>query len=484
MTLADLLATLEQRGALAPSRLKDCKTSLRYLASALGHATPEQCPVGAACRDPATWGSALETHFTTLEAQGRTISAITRRNTRNNIRVVFRQAETHGVLHAPLSPSLLTPAHRRRFSRQLRETSPYYTTYHPEHGPRHFGLPQAQWPPDITTGWRDYQARCGMRLRVTTLQGYARCLATYFGYLANICGRSPVWEDLFDTAQLTGFVRWHEVRLQHPSTAMARRLLTIITAMARVLQHPARQALADLVKDLPATAPLHTKRTHWVSLATLEAVAEACLAAGRVPYVVSRGARAPGAHRSSRFQQGLILKLLVRVPLRQRNVREMRLDKHLYKDPQTGHWHLEFSGGDLKIGKRQGQVNKYEVDLTDYCPDLIPALHEFLQVHRPRLPEAATSPFLFLTHSGKPFTEHDLRLGLSETVAMRTGQRFYPHLIRTIWATEYIDKTRDFTGAAYMLGDNVATVLRAYQHILGKDQHAKAKAFLSTALQG
>ena len=67
-------------------------------------------------------------------------------------------------------------------------------------------------------------------------------------------------------------------------------------------------------------------------------------------------------------------------------------------------------------------------------------------------------------------------------VALRTGQQFYPHLIRTIWATEYIEKKRDFTGAAYMLGDNVATVLRAYQDILGKDQHAKAKDFLAEAL--
>ena len=55
MTLADLLTTLETRGALPASRAKDMKTSLRYLAAALGHATPEQCPVDDACRDPATW---------------------------------------------------------------------------------------------------------------------------------------------------------------------------------------------------------------------------------------------------------------------------------------------------------------------------------------------------------------------------------------------------------------------------------------------
>src|SRR5262247_1943773 len=107
MTLADLLTTLETQAALPASRVKDMKTSLRYLAHALGHATLAQCPVDAACRDPATWTPLLETHFQALETQGRTISAETRRNTRNNLRVVFRQAEEHRLLPAPLPARLL-----------------------------------------------------------------------------------------------------------------------------------------------------------------------------------------------------------------------------------------------------------------------------------------------------------------------------------------------------------------------------------------
>ena len=120
-----------------------------------------------------------------------------------------------------------------------------------------------------------------------------------------------------------------------------------------------------------------------------------------------------------------MLKLLVRIPLRQRNVREMQLGDHLYQD-QHGHWQLSFRGDDLKIGNRGAQVNTYHVDLTDYCPDFLPVLEEFLQVHRPKLPNATTSPFVFLTWRGTPFSEATLRLELSSIVAMRTGQRFYP----------------------------------------------------------
>jgi site-specific recombinase XerC len=257
----------------------------------------------------------------------------------------------------------------------------------------------------------------------------------------------------------------------------------MIATMAKVLDDPAAPTLADFRRTLKVPTPVHNKRNHWVSLATLEAVAEACLAEGRAPLVPARKvSRFPGAQRAGRFQRGLILKLLIRVPLRQRNIREMQLGKHLAKDSQTGHWHLEFRGDELKVGNRGAAVNKYEVNLTTYCPEWLPLLEEFLQVHRPKLPNAATSRFLFLGQHGIPYSTKTLHMDLSEVVAMRTGQRFYPHLIRTIWATEYLDKTQDFATAATMLGDTLGTVMKTYYDIVNKDQHAKAKAFLGTAL--
>ena len=464
--------------------MKDLKTSLRYLAAALGQPSLEQCPVDAACRDPDHWGAALETHFATLTAKGRTISQGTRRNTRNNLRVLFRQAEAHGLLEAPLPPRLLKKTRRVGWSRQRDDSAPYQTTYRVQTGPRRFGVPQPQWPPDIQEGFRAWRAQCGLRLRAVTFRGYVRALSLYLGYLTNICGRTPTWDDLFDVEQLTAFVLWHAARLERPISAYGRNVVMMIAAMANVLKHPARHALADFRRGLKPATPLHNKREHWVSLATLEAVADSCLAEGRLPLVPDGKVRQhPGSQRAGRFQRGLILKLLVRVPLRSRNIREMQLGTHLAKDTQTGHWHLEFRGEDLKIANRGSQVNTYHINLADYCPEWIPLLVEWLEVHRPKLPNAATSRFVFLTHLGTPYALHSLYYELAVAVGMRTGQRFYPHLLRTIWATEYIEKTRDFTGAAYMLGDTVTTVLKAYQHILGTDQLAKAKDFLGEALR-
>ena len=44
MTLADLLTELATRGALKTSRVPAMKTSLKYLAAALGHGEPGAVP--------------------------------------------------------------------------------------------------------------------------------------------------------------------------------------------------------------------------------------------------------------------------------------------------------------------------------------------------------------------------------------------------------------------------------------------------------
>jgi hypothetical protein len=481
MTFAEILTELETRGTLSASRAKDMKTSLRYLASALGFGDLAQCPVGDACRDPAAWTATLETYFTILTAQGRCISAATRRNTRNNLRVVFRLAETHGLLKAPLPPPLPTKPTRRVFESQQAATAPYQTTYR-HAGSRRYGLPPAQWPPDIQAGWQAYREHCGVRLRETTFRTYERSLATYLGYLTRIQGRTVAWNDLFDVAPVREFLRWHSARMQQTLSVHGMSVVIMLATVAVVLEHPNRRALADFRNSLPTPTPMHTKRVHWVPLATLEAVADACLTEGRAPYTIGRHLHHPGVRRACQFQRGLMLKLLVRIPLRQRNVRELRLGQNLYQD-LTGHWQLHFRGSELKIGDRKGRVNEYHLDLTDYCPDFLPLLDEFLRLHRPHLPGAMASPFLFLTWHGNPFTQRSLAGELSCAVAMRTGQRFYPHLIRTIWATEYLEATQDFTTAATMLGDTLAMVMKTYYDIVHKDHHGKARAFLGTALR-
>lgn len=226
---------------------------------------------------------------------------------------------------------------------------------------------------------------------------------------------------------------------------------------------------------------MQDKARQWFTLAELEAVGLDLWAQAQRPVARGGGHARPGLNRALEAGRALMLRLLVRVPLRQRNLRELCLGRHLYRDPQ-GHWQLALVGEDLKIAKRRGRVNDFRLDVSAHAPDLIPHLETYLARFRPRLPEAAADSHLWLTRRGRPYTVGSVYAELRVAVDRRLGRHFYPHLIRTIWATEFINATGDFTTAAYMLNDRVETVLGRYQTLLDRDLQAKARAFLRQAL--
>ena len=484
MMLADLLTTLATQGALKPSRVPAMKTSIKSLAEALGHTSPGECPADWALREEATWGKALEDHWRTLETQGRPAGASMRRNTRNDIRKVFTLAEASGLLTAPLPTRLLPRLSTRQvFLRERSTTAPYKSTYNNQ-GARRYWLPQAQWPPDITEGFQAYRARCGGRLRETTFQTYVKCLATYLGYHAHIVGHPLTWDEVFDPAHVTAFMRWHAERLGRSSTAHGQLVAIKLTTMAQVLGYRQAEALGALRRELKPPAPLHAKRQHhWVDLDTLETVAETCLAEGRAPYNIQKATRFPGAQRAVGFQRGVLLKLLRRIPLRSRNLREMQLDRHLWKEQTTGHWHLTLPATISKSAAVASRSTSTRSISQPTAPSLSPSSRNGSPCTAPSC-RARRLPFVFLTQCGRPFTERSIHQTLSEAVAQRTGQRFYPHLARSIWATEFLlsDKAPDWMTAAVMLGDKVGTVMASYYDLVDQAHHAKASAFLDKKL--
>ena len=496
MTLAELFTTLDAQGALPGA--KDKKTALRTLATALGYLSLDTCPVDAITAQETTWAQALNAHWRLVEetwhlsekTQDKTIGAKTREETRRNLRVVFREAAARGWLTAPLPPVPVTGAQGRvAFERQQWDTAPYRSTYHPQTGPRRYGLPQRAWPPDIQEGWAAYEATCKAqaRNRASTRDIVVSKLVGYLGYIANICGDTPAWKDVFDVARLREFVAWHAERLEQERTAWGRALVIAVTAIARVLERPETAALAAYGRTLKPALPVHDKeRHHWVSLGELEDVGSACLAEGRAPHTVRTNTRHPGGRRATMFEKGVILLLWVNLPLRSRNIREMELGTHLYKDHQ-GHWQLRFRGEELKVARRKHGLNKYERDLTDYCgAEFATILDEWVWDHRPKLPGVPpsvpgvlpTGP-VFLTRKGIPYIASTLGRELQTVVAMHTGgKRFFPHMIRTIWATEVLDENPNYAMVATILGDHPKTVMDAYQHIREQRQVEIARATL------
>jgi hypothetical protein len=325
-----------------------------------------------------------------------------------------------------------------------------------------------------------------LRTRPGSLANYQQRLSLYLGFLITIEGLSIQWDDLFTLTSVERYVRWHSQHLQKHFTRTAHGVVVLLYTLAMHFQHPSAPLLKTYKRDLPTPEPLHEKQHHALSLRELDAVAHSVLQDARRPvtttsFDVAHGT-SKGLRRAVHYQYGLILHFLVRIPLRSRNWRELQMPRNLYKDA-SGHWHLYFRGRELKIATRNGKTNEYHVDLTDYCPEVLPILEEFLTIYRPRIPHADASPYLFLTMNGRPYNTITFRNALYDMVLRRTNKHFYPHLIRTIWSTEFISKTGDFTTAAHMLGDTVQVVLESYQEILEKDHQQKANHFLATALR-
>jgi hypothetical protein len=204
----------------------------------------------------------------------------------------------------------------------------------------------------------------------------------------------------------------------------------------------------------------------WSELAELEAVAVALMEEARRIRSDSRTKR-PGARQAVRFQVGLMLALLWRTPLRARNWAEALLGTHLKHE--DGRWWWHFEGDDLKIGQRGTEINVFEPEVS---ADVVPMLEEFLDRHRPHLPNAARDPHVFLSYVGNPLTPEDLLRMLSGHVLRYTGKRLYTHLLRSIFSTYHLTHGVDINSVAFAMNDTPKTVLQTYNQIHA-DRHIR-----------
>jgi site-specific recombinase XerC len=481
MTLMELLNTMATQGSISASRVKDVKTSIRYLARALGKDTPEQCQEVDFLLPRTAWKEKLDRYFLEQQQQGKTISSHTLRNTRQNLSFLFRTAQRSGVLTTPQSLPQAFCSVVEAIT-LMRQTSPFAQHSQAANAIR-YHLAFEQWPSDIQTTWLSYCDSRRLRVRQTTLRRNQDLLTSYIGFLINVEGYSIHWDDLFDITTLDRFVRWHSQRLHVRLSTGAKATVEILRTLAYRLNHPALTAIKDYCRDLPVPEPMHDKQRNSLTLQDLETVALAVLQNAYKPLTTfDKRAKHPGLSSTLSHQRALMLRILVRIPLRSRNLREIQLEKNLYKD-DARHWHLHFSGEELKIGTRNGRTNTYHVDLTDYCSDILPHLEEFLTIYRLRIPNAANSPFLFLTRFGHPFTDRALNAQLSLAVFRLIKKRFYTHQIRTIWATEFVTTTGRFDTAAHMLGDTVQVVLQRYHEMIEHEHKNMARSFLTAALR-
>jgi site-specific recombinase XerD len=465
----ELLTMLVTRGSLPNSRAKDMKTALLKLA----HAHETDIDHLDLASIETTYQETLRTSFA---QQVPAPSAHTQRNTIQNLKQFYRLLHESGVIQTPRVSTVQYTNHRAVMAEGGR-TSPYRSRTSAALAPFYCRLPQ--WPAAIREPWERYCASKTFEIRPSTVEMYTRTMTPYVSYALNI-EQPPItmWDELFDHVRIGKFITWHAQRVGASRiSSTGNMVMRLITEMAKQEQRPETAALVALKKKLPAVQPFHNKQAayHTISASELEGVGLKLLAQARQPIKRHGTWHAnPGLMRALHHRTSLLIRLMWRLPLRSRSVREMEIPKNLFQDT-AGKWWLRYAGEELKVSERSGRTNVFQVPWPE---ELTEHLEEYLREYRPRFPNADTHPQVFLTYQHGPFSVGSFYQCVSHAVYLHLRKRLYPHLLRTLWVDQYLlSSGGDVSTAAYILNDTVATVLKRYHELRGADHIQKAYAF-------
>ncbi|HYR75736.1 MAG TPA: hypothetical protein VEM96_07810 [Pyrinomonadaceae bacterium] len=525
-TLGQLFEALLEKDGILQSRRGPIKTALKHYSRLLGSNNFHECP--------------FETYFQSNHARNRLIDegasrtnadkrngsihlgqdAI--RNLKNNVSFALRRAVELGII-SPQQELLSAKTQPRNFhKRPLRHEYVISSKYILD--PIPIGLTKEVSEYEVWSTKIVNPARPGNLLkRQASFKSHRRDLLQLAGYLVKFKGFDR--DSITLTTLITGsnpfdFLTWY-IERQGRVTRGAILHLAVVTVLARYLlitAHADEKAeVREIVEELdrfrstlglPVAVVDKSKR--WLSLSELERVRlsvyplnarrVAELAEGtRQSLLRRKGCSSSGNGRgyASAVLTSLLIGLDIRIPLRQRNLREMLWNPANPEDGQNlyrhhGNWYLRFSGKELKVSFRRGAVNSIE---HEFPSDLANLLEEWLWTWRPlqlsgqkerqKGNECSRNgqEFVFLNMRGGPLTSFRVNEAFQNATYKFTGTAVNVHMIRTIWATEYIKATRNVIDAAFMLGDTVETVLKSYAKLLDQDCGKRASQWVAKTLK-
>lgn len=244
MMLTDLLEAVAATDTLPTSQLANYKTSIGYLARALQCPDAQHCPQDVFAQSQKALRHVLDTYLGSLQPPP---SSHTVRNTRYNIRTLFKKAsEAHILQPDGLLPK--TPQAWTTLRRTTNANSPYKKHFNQ---PR-YRLPLEAWPLEILTFWNRYSIETRRTIRPVTLNIAKSALSSYLGYFHNIVHEPvTVWDDLFSLERLDAYVTWHGERLGVRCSTWSRHVVTHLICFAMHFKYPQIKALKDYRKTLP-----------------------------------------------------------------------------------------------------------------------------------------------------------------------------------------------------------------------------------------
>jgi hypothetical protein len=546
VTLQEVFDSLVRKKKLLPSRIPGIKSALRQYAQCLGYSDPASCP-------EKSFNLPVHERNQIIEERARRLTKSRKRNTglsarailniKDNVSFLLKEALEIGLIPqraAKGDAKADTASARYKYSPGFKELKRGNFKRLPK-----YVLPEKDVPPRLraeldayyewaTAEFNPERRRTRKRRPITALHD-RDLLRRIAGFMINQRGVEPktlTLKNLTDPKIARAYSAWFIKHHGHVTRTLTF-ILVALKSLADYLELIARTAkekermraasaeLKQIKERLPGYVTVREKEKYWLSLEQIEQCGinryprnEARLL-NASPYVRRRlgSLHKKYSHSTLKYTavhafQSLILRLLVRIPLRLRNLIEMCWNPHkpehgknLYR--RDGAWHIRFSGPELKVESRRGKIHsirhKIPAELTWLVEEVLTAWRPLITgmpYHFPvgdeaetwnykeppqtRAPEPKNAPdnvLLFLTSSGKPADRDAIRTWVKTATYAYTKVAVNPHLIRDIWATSYIKKTRDLDGAAKRLGDTVETVLRDYAHLLDEEAEERADEF-------
>jgi integrase len=353
-----------------------------------------------------------------------------------------------------------------------------------------YGIPMARLSPGLrgevieVLKWKQAMYAVGRpkkgRHRAATANNLRQVICGLIGFAVNILGKPDVTSlsQVVQEQVVGGYVEWgiNEREIKGESLHYHIRLLS-----AAMRQHPSYKSLDfSWLKPLMDSIPIEPKSElrqrkagKYLEYSVVESI-PAKIHAGR-PAAERKGID----HVALLVMEELLMKWLVTLPWRQRNIRECRINgpkPNLFKrsippfsaidkpqwvlqeeqeNPVAEFWQFGFSPDETKTG----------IEIHALLPrQLIGLLEEYLIDFRTHLLRGSDPGTLLVNRSGKPMTKDQMIRTVSDLTLRHGGRRVTPHPFRDIVAYTWLKgHPEDFLTLSKMLWHmNITTTINTY----------------------
>jgi hypothetical protein len=409
-TLKEVLDALIELDLIPSSRVGPIKTAVKQYALILGYSEPAQCPLSAFHLQDQRRNHLIEQRADEARRARSGASVLgphAMRNLKNNISYLIRTAVAHEIIK-PLAGELassksVNTIKTKNFTQRREWINPGKYVLDPvPDGLFKELLDYETWSTKIVNRDRPES----LKKRAITFFHHKGTLLREAGFLVRFKGfnaESVSLSTLSDPDNAITYIEWtieQQGRFTVSALMNVARLIILarylsITAHSPEHQQIFEQRVEELKRyknNLGLPEAVYDKSKRWLSLRQLESVGLSIypLNARRLselrPEVRSSLLRdQEGKFRKyNRYaymvMQSLLIRLSIRLPLRQRNFREMLWNpetpeqgRNLYR--KDGKWYVRFQSAELKISHVKGKVHRIEHPFPD---DLVDLLQEWL----------------------------------------------------------------------------------------------------------